>query len=177
MVQQNLPLWQGASAEGDGDVLFESAIINEYLDEVFAPQLHPEAPLERAKQRGWIEFGSNLFFEQVGLVLAKDEDAYQQKKEGLGGSFARLEQQLSDGPYFRGEHFSLLDAAYAPLFMRFDLLSGRDSALADIMPAKMKRWSEALQQRPSVKSSVVDDFEQQFIDFFSKKGSWLLAQS
>ncbi|MEJ1356102.1 MAG: glutathione S-transferase family protein [Candidatus Sedimenticola sp. (ex Thyasira tokunagai)] len=159
----------------DGDVLFESAIINEYLDEVFMPRLHPDAPLERAKQRGWIEFGSNLFFEQVGLLLAKNADEYQQKKEGLAGSFARLEQQLGDGPYFQGSHFSLLDAAYAPLFMRFDLLTRWDSTLAEIMPSRMQKWGEALLKRPSVMSSVVDDFDKQFVAFFAKKGSWLLG--
>ncbi|MES9881665.1 MAG: glutathione S-transferase family protein [Sedimenticola sp.] len=159
----------------DGDVLFESAIINEYLDEVFMPRLHPEVPLERAKQRGWIEFGSNLFFEQVGLLLAKDADEYQQKKEGLAGSFARLEQQVSDGPYFKGNHFSLLDAAFAPLFMRFDLLTRWDPTLDEIMPSRMQTWGKALLQRPSVASSVVDDFDQQFVAFFAKKGSWLLG--
>lgn len=161
----------------DGDVLFESAIINEYLDEVFPPRLHPEDPLERAKQRGWIEFGSNLFFEQAGLLLAKDADEYQQKKESLAGAFARLEQQVSDGPYFQGSHFSLLDAAYAPLFMRFEILKKYDSELVDIMPSKLQKWGEALLQRPSVVMSVVDDFEPQFVAFFSKKESWLLEHA
>jgi len=40
-------------------VLFESAIINEYLDEVYPPRLHP--PIARAgRQPSLIEFGSTL---------------------------------------------------------------------------------------------------------------------
>ncbi len=85
----------------DGDVLFESAIINEYLDEVFMPRLHPDAPLERAKQRGWIEFGSNLFFEQVGLLLAKNADEYQQKKEGLAAHSPVWNNNWVMAPIFR----------------------------------------------------------------------------
>lgn len=38
-------------------VLFESAPIVEYLDEVYSPRLHPAAALDRARHRAWIEFG------------------------------------------------------------------------------------------------------------------------
>jgi len=160
----------------DGEVLFESAIILEYLDEVFQPQLHPENALQRAKQRGWMEYGSNLLFEQVKVVLAKSEDEYQQSIESLGGSFARLNDQVNAGPYFNGEQFSLIDASYAPLFMRFQILAEQRNDLLDILPGKLRTWSQALLQRPSVKESVVDSFESEYIAFFKSKGSLILNQ-
>ncbi|MET0094510.1 MAG: glutathione S-transferase family protein [Sedimenticola sp.] len=159
----------------DGEVLFESAIINEYLDEIHPPALHPDDPLTRAKHRGWIEFGSNLLFEQVKLILAKDEDEFQQQRESLGGSFARLAQEVSDGPFFSGSDFSLVDAAYAPLFMRFELLRQKRPDLEEILPTRLQNWSRNLLAHPSVKSSVTDDFEAQYIAFFQAKGSYLLA--
>ncbi len=156
--------------------LFESAIILEYLDEVFQPQLHPENALQRAKQRGWMEYGSNLLFEQVKVVLAKSEDEYQQSIESLGGSFARLNDHVNTGPYFNGEQFSLIDASYAPLFMRFQILAEQRNDLLDILPSKLQAWSQALLQRPSVKESVVDSFESEYIAFFKSKGSLILNQ-
>ncbi|MET0106290.1 MAG: glutathione S-transferase family protein [Sedimenticola sp.] len=159
----------------DGEVLFESAIINEYLDEIHPPALHPDDPLIRAKHRGWIEFGSNLLFEQVKLILAKDEDEFQQQRESLGGSFARLAQEVSDGPFFSGSDFSLVDAAYAPLFMRFELLRQKRPDLEEILPTRLQNWSRNLLAHPSVKSSVTDDFEAQYIAFFQAKGSYLLS--
>ncbi|MET0083612.1 MAG: glutathione S-transferase family protein [Sedimenticola sp.] len=159
----------------DGEVLFESAIINEYLDEIHPPALHPDDPLTRAKHRGWIEFGSNLLFEQVKLILAKDEDEFQQQRESLGGSFARLAQEVSDGPFFSGGDFSLVDAAYAPLFMRFELLRQKRPDLEEILPTRLQNWSRNLLAHPSVKSSVTDDFEAQYIAFFQAKGSYLLS--
>ncbi|MCW8891086.1 MAG: glutathione S-transferase family protein [Sedimenticola sp.] len=161
----------------DNEVLFESAIINEFLDEVYPPVLHPEDPLERAKHRGWIEFGSNLLFEQFKLVLAQDEEAIVQQSEVLGGLFARLVQEVSDGPYFAGARFSLLDAAYAPLFMRYEILKKHREELADLMPSKLDAWGQALLARESVKDSVVDDFEQRFINFGQSKGSFILADA
>ncbi|MES9870295.1 MAG: glutathione S-transferase family protein [Sedimenticola sp.] len=159
----------------DGEVLFESAIINEYLDEIHPPALHPDDPLTRTKHRGWIEFGSNLLFEQVKLILAKDEDEFQQQRESLGGSFARLAQEVSDGPFFSGGDFSLVDAAYAPLFMRFELLRQKRPDLEEILPTRLQNWSRNLLAHPSVKSSVTDDFEAQYITFFQAKGSYLLS--
>jgi glutathione S-transferase len=161
----------------EGEVLFESAIINEYLDEVYPPMLHPENPLERAKHRGWIEFGSNLLFEQMKMMMASDEDAILQQCEVLGGLFARLTQEVSDGPYFMGDRFSLLDAAYAPFFMRFELLKKHREDLSDLMPTKMTAWGKSLLQRASVRDSVTDDFEERFIDFGKSKGSLILASA
>ena len=43
----------------DGEAVFESAVICEYLEDVYLPRLHPEAALARARHRGWIEFASS----------------------------------------------------------------------------------------------------------------------
>src|SRR4051794_30341009 len=42
----------------DGEALFESAVICEYLDETRPPRLHPPDALARARERAWMEFGS-----------------------------------------------------------------------------------------------------------------------
>jgi glutathione S-transferase len=41
-------------------IIFESAVILEYLEETQPQALHPRAPLERARHRSWIEFGSSI---------------------------------------------------------------------------------------------------------------------
>ena len=159
----------------DGTVLFESAIINEYLDEVYPPALHPDDPLERARHRGWIEFGSSLLFDQVKMLRAGNEEDYLEKRELLAGGLARLAREVPAAePYFRGEHFSLLDAAYAPFFMRFELLRSYREELAEIIPARLETWATALLARGSVRDSVVDDFGERYTAFFRDKGSWML---
>lgn len=160
----------------DGTVLFESAIINEYLDEVYPPTLHPDDPLERARHRGWIEFGSSLLFDQVKMLRAGNEEDYLKKRELLADGLARLGREVpAEGPYFRGEYFSLLDAAYAPFFMRFQLLRSRRQELTEIIPDRLETWATALLARGSVKDSVVDDFGERYTAFFRAKGSWMLG--
>lgn len=45
---------------GRDAVIFESAVILEYLEETQMRPLHPADPLERARHRAWIEFGSQI---------------------------------------------------------------------------------------------------------------------
>ena len=40
----------------EGTVLFESAVISEYIDEVYAPALHPSSSIKKAQNRAWMEF-------------------------------------------------------------------------------------------------------------------------
>lgn len=171
------PLGKVPLLKVNGEVLFESTIINEYLDEVYPPALHPRDPLLRARHRGWIEFGSNMLVEQAKALLAKDEDSFQQQCEALGGSFARLAQEMGEGPYFMGEQFSLVDATYAPFFMRFEILKSYREDLEDLLPTVLSHWSQQLLERPSVQASVVEDFRQKFVDFGKSKGSYILSES
>ncbi|RUY75216.1 glutathione S-transferase family protein, partial [Mesorhizobium sp. M7A.F.Ca.CA.003.01.2.1] len=43
---------------GEETVIFESAVILEFLEETQANPLHPADPYARARHRAWIEFGS-----------------------------------------------------------------------------------------------------------------------
>lgn len=139
-------------------VLFESAVIMEYLDEVNPPSLHPADPLRKAHNRAWIEFASTLLFAQFNLTMtAKDEAEFRRQLDEIRAKLAQLEQQL-EGVYFNGPAFSLIDAAYAPLFMRLGLLEGwHPLELYRGLP-KVRGWAEALLARPSVQGSVVADF-------------------
>lgn len=154
---------------GDG-VVFESAVINEYLDEVYPPRLHPSDPLRRAQHRAWIEFASTLLTEQFALLTAPDEDGFRAAVRKLATRLDWLEKELGPGPFFDGAAFSLVDAAFAPAFMRFDLLAlPEDLELYRARP-KVDRWRRALAARPAVRDSVVEDFPERFRRFFESKG-------
>lgn len=111
---QNLPDWFAAISPmgkvpvlrvDDGRVLFESAVINEYLDETNPPPLHPQDPWRRAHNRAWIEFGSNLIGRQYRLLVAPDEAAFNREKEGLLADLRYVEQQLGEDRSSTGRPF------------------------------------------------------------------------
>lgn len=152
-------------------VVFESAVIMEYLDEVNPPSLHPQDPLRKAHNRAWIEFASTLFFCQFNMVTAQEQAACENAEQELRDKLKLVNKQLV-GPYFNGENFALIDAAYAPLFMRIAYLEQWSPiGLLEGMP-KMQRWSESLLARPAVQSSVVENLDELYRDHIVSSGGY-----
>jgi glutathione S-transferase len=143
----------------DGDQpIFESAVILEYLEETQPHPLHPENPLRRAQHRAWIEFGSSILADIWVAETSPDRDAVEAKFKSLRQKFERIESELSRGPWFEGENFSLVDAVFAPAFRYFDLIDRIiDHGIFKNLP-KVAAWRKALMQRPSVKNAVGADF-------------------
>ena len=145
-------------------VLFESAVINEYLDETHPPSIHPADPLVRALNRACIEFGSNLNMDIHGVITAKDESSFKEKCGKVENELARVESKISQGPFYNGDEFSMVDVAYAPVLMRLQLLHEHYHLdLLDKLP-KMRAWAVVLAKRDSVQRSVVQEFPQLFKD-------------
>lgn len=167
------PLCKVPVLKVEGNVLFESAVINEYIDEITPPSLHPVDPLIKAKNRAWIEFGSELLMTQFRFITAQDKNSHQTNLKELQEKLQRLETVLSGGSFFNGEQFSLVDTAYAPLFMRLALLKQWTKIdFYDNLP-KIQRWSDALLAKESVKNSVVRDFADLFEMRLTNAGSYL----
>jgi glutathione S-transferase len=155
----------------DDTVIFESAVINEYLDET-APgrKLHPADPLQRAHNRAWIEFSSSLLVDRNRMQHAKEETEARELAGILNSKLGHIEGQLGEGPYFNGERFSLVDAAAAPLFQRLGWLLelAPDLGVFDGLP-KVAAWSAALIDRESVKNSTVSDIHERYIGYLQGK--------
>jgi glutathione S-transferase len=69
--------------------------------------------------------------------------------------------------------FSLVDTAYAPLFMRLNLQARFNPLTKTDYSAPVAEWAERLTSLPCVKASVVDDFPQQFRNYLEKRWAWL----
>ena len=101
--------------DGDG-VIYESAIIDEYLEEKY-PQvpLLPRDPLQRARARIWIDY-CNTRLQQAGGYIAHDHEV-EKSKEKVRGYLATLNQEMREREYLAGE-YSLADITYIPFFCR-----------------------------------------------------------
>ncbi|WMP15946.1 glutathione S-transferase family protein [Thiothrix lacustris] len=160
----------------DGTPVFESAVILEYLDEVYPPALHPADPLEKARQRAWVEFCSELLGRQHRMLTAKDEAGFNEARESLQQGLQRLDTVLVEQPpYFAGEQFHLVDCVYAPLFMRLALLK-QSYALEIALSTRMQAWSDALLALDAVKTSVVEEFPMVFANFLKAQDGYILKR-
>ncbi len=159
------------------EVLFESAVINEYLDETNGDPILPQDPLLKAQHRAWIEFSSSLNNAQYQLTQARREQTFRQIQGDLAKKLAHLEHQIDDKGFFAGDSFSLVDSAFAPFLMRSQILAdetGEDS-LEDFK--KLCKWRDNMLSLDAVTQSVVEDFEELYIESFYERDGYLVARS
>jgi len=170
------PLQKVPVLKVDDEVLFESAVINEYLDEITGGDLQPRDPLARAKNRAWVEFASNMLGNLYMMKMSKDEERYLHYRKQLEDQLQRVEKRLGDGPWFNGDEFSLADTAFAPLFRQDSVAQNQLSVIDAATTPKVAAWAERLLALPEVRDSVVDEFEDLYIASLQKNGSYNLVQ-
>lgn len=155
--------------------IFESAVILEYLEETQTNPLHPADPLTRAEHRAWIEFASAVLNDIAGFYSAPDAAAFAAKTGALRAKFAQIEARLGNGPFFAGAGFSLVDAAFAPVFRYFDVFETiADFGILSAMP-RVAAWRAALAARPSVIMAVGEDYPARLQAFLKARPSHLAS--
>lgn len=140
--------------------LFESAVINEYLDEISPPRLMPDEPLGRARARAWIAFASDMIMGFHRWMTAPDEETFRDARNEAAKGLTQLEQQCRAEPFFMGSDFTLLDSTVAPLLMRYDLVRDPESPWQPEQFPNLARWWQHVSQLPEVRESVPEDFRE-----------------
>ncbi|HWM45966.1 MAG TPA: glutathione S-transferase family protein [Xanthobacteraceae bacterium] len=147
------------------DIIFESAVILEYLDETLPNPLLPRDTLMRAKHRAMVEFGSAILADIWGIETAPTRVVLDAKVATLRDKFVRLEAMLGQGPWFGGDAFGVVDAAFGPVFRYFDLFDAVFDHGAMTGLPKVARWRAALAARSSVQNAVLPDYRDRLQDF------------
>jgi len=146
--------------DDDGKILFESCIINEYLEEKYPnPPLMPKEPYLRARGRILVDYALNYLHEPYwalrGEIMMKKNEAERDQKiiaetrAELVKRLAYLETKLGDKPFMLGD-FSLVDIDIFPRFPRMESFG--------VIPSpslpRLSAWYERMKQRPSVQPTL-----------------------
>jgi glutathione S-transferase len=133
----------------DGSVVvYESAIINEYLDEKYPRiPLMPKDPGSRSRARIWIDF-CNTRLQAAGSDVAHGNDP-EKAKEKVRQHLATLDREMTGQDYIAGD-YSLADITFIPFFTR----QQRYGVSIDDSVPHVKRWVERLLARPAVRSTL-----------------------
>ena len=151
----------------DEEILFESNAIAEFLDETVPPRLHPEDPIQRARNRAWTDYVPTFSSALSGVYYTKTREDMEAGLAKAPKALERLEQAIAqgrgnDGPYFNGPELSLVDAAYAPFLQRFVVADGfLKTGLLDEFP-HVKAWTDALLSNDIVTGAVAPNFLEEF---------------
>lgn len=149
----------------DKTVLFESDAIVEYLDDKYAP-IEQVSAEQRALDRAWSYQASKHYMPQCGTMSAKDKNTFEARLEKLKASFTKAEDQLGDGPYFKGKQLSNIDIAWLPILHRAHVVEKHSGFnLIGGFP-KVQLWQQALIASGMAEKTVPDDFEEVFSRFY-----------
>jgi RNA polymerase-associated protein len=129
-------------------ILYESNIINEYIDERFPhPQLMPAEPLMRARVRLMLfNFEREMFSHTHVLENDKgNEKLVQQARNEIRDRLTTLSPLFLNNKYMLGDEFSMLDVAIAPLLWRLEHYNIELSKTA----APLMKYAERIFSRPA----------------------------
>ena len=144
----------------DGTVIFESAVINEYIDEAYPPMLHPDDLLMKAINRSWIEFCNNISLYTFRLTIKEKKNDFEDTLELLLNDLDLVEDYLKAKPFFNGEHFSLVDSSYAPVFQRLEFLAQiYKPIIVSKRHPKLTQWKDNLLSLKAVERSTLAEIK------------------
>lgn len=153
--------------------LYESAIVNEYLDKVFPePPLLPSDPAQRAIARIWIDYANTRFVPAfTKLLRGQNAQEQEQGRREFTEALLYIEQEglgklSNNGTYWLGEQFSLVDMSFYPWFERLPLLNHFRKFELPTETPRLQAWWKEVQNRPSIQS--VANSPEYYIESFTK---------
>lgn len=127
--------------------MYESAIINEYLEEKYPDvPLMPKDPLARSRVRIWVDY-CNTRLQHAGGRIAHDYEV-EKSAEELKQYLQTLDREMRGREFIAGD-YSLADITYIPFFVRRE----RYKATIDDSLPHLKGWMDRLLCRPEVRAT------------------------
>lgn len=131
-------------------ILYESNIINEYIDERFPhPQLMPSDPIQRARVRLFILNFEKELFSHVNTFENKktmdNDENYEKIRLIVGNRLTQISPIFLKNKYILGDEFSMLDVVISPLLWRLDYYGIELSKNAD----PLMKYAERIFSRPA----------------------------
>ncbi|CAL8102293.1 unnamed protein product [Orchesella dallaii] len=162
----------------DGKVLYESLIISDYLDEVYAQRpLNSKDPYTKALDRILVERFSGVisFFYKIMFTIRDGElDLTKEHIESFVKALKPFEDELTkrSSVFFAGEQPGMLDYMIWPWIERIPIFKSKVPDLFDYDAAKkqnphLEKWRQAMKKDAAVAKYLLStEIHLQFVDSF-----------
>mgnify|MGYP003382580830 FL=1 len=127
-------------------ILYESNIINEYIDDRFPhPQLMPADPVMRARARLFLFRFENELFSNIEALEKGSQKVADKARQVVRDSLTQIAPVFNKQKFMLGDEYSMLDVAIAPLLWRLDYYGIQIPKQA----APLLKYAERLFSRPA----------------------------
>jgi RNA polymerase-associated protein len=127
-------------------ILYESNIINEYIDDRFPhPQLMPADPVMRARARLFLFRFEQELFSHIEPLEKGPQKASDRSRVVVRDSLTQIAPVFVKQKYMLGDEYSMLDVAIAPLLWRLDYYGVQLPKQA----APLMKYAERIFSRPA----------------------------
>ncbi|KAL7383694.1 hypothetical protein ABVT39_016125 [Epinephelus coioides] len=138
-----------------GEVIYESPITCDYLDEVYPEKkLLPSSPFGKAQQRMMLEHFSKVtpYFYKIPMGRRNGDDVSALEAE-LKEKFAKLNEDLVNKKtkFFAGDSITMIDYMMWPWFERLEIFELKHCL--DGTP-ELKKWTERMLEDAAVKATM-----------------------
>jgi RNA polymerase-associated protein len=132
-------------------ILYESNIINEYIDDRFPhPQLMPADPVMRARARLFLFRFEKELFSHIESIEKGSQKSAERARAIIRDNLSQIAPVFTKQKHLLGDEFSMLDVAIAPLLWRLDYYDIQMPKQA----APLMKYAERLFSRPAFIESL-----------------------
>ena len=132
-------------------ILYESNIINEYIDDRFPhPQLMPADPVMRARARLFLFRFEHEMFSHVETLEKGNPRNADKARAAIRDNLAQIAPVFGKQKHMLGDEFSMLDVAITPLLWRLDYYGVQMPKQA----APLMKYAERLFARPAFSEAM-----------------------
>uniref|UniRef100_A0A3Q1ERB0 Glutathione S-transferase omega n=2 Tax=Acanthochromis polyacanthus TaxID=80966 RepID=A0A3Q1ERB0_9TELE len=152
-----------------GEIIYESPITCDYLDEVYAgKKLLPSSAYGKAQQKMMLEHFSKatLYFYKIPMGKIKGDDVSGLETE-LKEKFGKFNEYLvkKKSKFFGGDSITMIDYMMWPFFERLEGF-GLEHCMAGT--PELKKWTERMWEDPAVKACMYGtDFYKVYIESYT----------
>jgi len=154
----------------DGQPLFESMAIIEFLDETLPPSLLPAEPIARARQRAWVEVANDLSNAQWRLFIAPTAEEQAAAVAALAPILASYEEAIAGG-VIAPDGFSYAHLALASSVLRFTIVEDELGVRLLEAAPRFEALVRRLATRPSIARTVPEDYAALLMNKLVQRGS------
>ena len=169
------PLGKAPILQIDNQVLFDSIAICEYLEEAFNEvKLHPANPIEKALNRGWMDFSNGLISSIFQLANTQNKESFEAKILEIQDKINHFENNLPTTKFFNGDNISIIDICMLSATIPLAFIESEFGIEINDDEGVFFDYSNNLLSLENINKIIPNNYDEIFNGYLTKRNSYLL---